>query len=111
MVFRRPGRGRGEGLTGAGRDDENADLDAVTRWLDDGESPCGASGRAFGQRASVHGYDLTFCAPKSVSLMRGLGNDVTGKAVADAHAFAITEAMEYLAEHGATPVCAQPAHG
>lgn len=88
------------GLTGAGRDGENADLDAVTRWLDDGESPCGASGRAFGQRASVHGYDLTFCAPKSVSLMRGLGNDVTGKAVADAHAFAITEAMEYLAEHG-----------
>ncbi len=88
------------GLTGAGRDGENADLDAVTRWLDDGESPCGASGRAFGQRASVHGYDLTFCAPKSVSLMRGLGNDVTVKAVADAHAFAITEAMEYLAEHG-----------
>lgn len=88
------------GLTGAGRDGENADLDVVTRWLDDGESPCGASGRACGQRASVHGYDLTFCAPKSVSLMRGLGNDVTGKAVADAHAFAITEAMEYLAEHG-----------
>ena len=88
------------GLTGAGRAGENADLDAVTRWLDDGESPCGASGRAFGQRASVHGYDLTFCAPKSVSLMRGLGDDVTGKAVADAHAVAITEAMEYLAEHG-----------
>ncbi|MDY6996610.1 MAG: MobF family relaxase [Actinomycetota bacterium] len=88
------------GLTGAGRDGENADLDAVTRWLDDGESPCGASGRAFGQRASVHGYDLTFCAPKSVSLMRGLGDDVVGKAVADAHAFAIAEAMEYLAEHG-----------
>lgn len=88
------------GLTGAGRDGENADLDAVTRWLDDGESPCGATGRAFGKRVGVHGYDLTFCAPKSVSLMRGLGNDVTGKAVADAHAFAITEAMEYLVEHG-----------
>lgn len=87
-------------LTGAGRDGESADLDAVTRWLDDGESPCGASGRAFGKRASVHGYDLTFCAPKSVSLLRGLGDDVVGKAVADAHAFAITEAMEYLAEHG-----------
>ena len=88
------------GLTGAGRDGENADLDAVTRWLDDGESPCGASGRAFQKRAGVHGYDLTFCAPKSVSLLRGLGDDVVGKAVSDAHAFAITEAMEYLAEHG-----------
>ena len=88
------------GLTGAGRDGESADLDAVTRWLDDGESPCGASGRAFGKRASVHGFDLTFCAPKSVSLMRGLGDDVTGKAVSDAHALAIAEAMEYLAVHG-----------
>lgn len=87
-------------LTGAGGPGESADLDAVTRWLNDGESPCGATGRAFQKRAGVHGFDLTFCAPKSVSLMRGLGDDVTGKAVADAHAFAIAEAMEYLAEHG-----------
>lgn len=86
-------------LTGAGRNGENADLDAVTRWLDDGESPCGASGRAFNQRASVHGYDLTFCAPKSVSLLRALGDDVMAKAVADAHAVAVAEAMQYLAEH------------
>lgn len=87
-------------LTGAGAPGESADLDAVTRWLNDGESPCGASGRAFNKRAGVHGYDLTFCAPKSVSLMRGLGDDVAGKAVAEAHAYAIAEAMEYLAEHG-----------
>lgn len=87
------------GLTGAGGDGENADLDEVTRWLDDGVSPCGASGRAFGKRAAVHGYDLTFCAPKSVSLMRALGDDVTAKAVADAHAYAVAEAMKYLAEH------------
>lgn len=87
-------------LTGVGRNGESANLDAVTRWLNDGESPCGATGRAFGKRASVHGYDLTFCAPKSVSLMRALGDDVTAKAVADAHAVAIAEAMEYLAEHG-----------
>ncbi|WP_193604122.1 MobF family relaxase [Mycobacteroides abscessus] len=87
-------------LTGVGRNGESANLDEVTRWLNDGESPCGATGRAFGKRASVHGYDLTFCAPKSVSLMRALGDDVTAKAVADAHAVAIAEAMEYLAEHG-----------
>ncbi|RIT15046.1 AAA family ATPase [Mycobacteroides abscessus] len=87
------------GLTGVGGNGENADLDAVTRWLDDGVSPCGASGRAFGKRAAVHGYDLTFCAPKSVSLMRALGDDVTAKAVADAHAYAVAEAMKYLAEH------------
>ena len=48
----------------------------VARWLDDGIAPCGASGRVFGPRG-VHGYDLTFCAPKSVSLMRALGDEVT----------------------------------
>ena len=51
------------------------------------------------KRDAVHGYDLTFCAPKSVSLLRGLGDDVTAKAVAEAHAYAVAEAMEYLAEH------------
>ena len=56
-------------------------------------------GRAFGKRA-VHGFDLTFCAPKSVSLMRAVhGSDVVQKAVADAHATALAEAMEYLAAH------------
>lgn len=88
------------GLTGVGGNGENADLDEVTRWLDDGISPCEASGRAFNKRDGVHGYDLTFCAPKSVSLLRGLGDDVMGKAVAEAHAYAVAEAMEYLAEHG-----------
>jgi hypothetical protein len=34
----------------------------------------------------VHGFDLTFCAPKSVSLVRLLRtDDVVAKAVADAH--------------------------
>jgi conjugative relaxase-like TrwC/TraI family protein len=47
----------------------------------------------------VHGFDLTFAAPKSVSLVRARGNDVLGKAVADAHEQAIGEAMEYLARH------------
>lgn len=86
------------GLTGVEQVGEHADLDVVTRWLNEGEAPCGASGRAFSQRG-VHGFDLTFCAPKSVSLMRGRGDDVTGKAVADAHAHAIAEAMTYLGEH------------
>ncbi|PQP54255.1 hypothetical protein, partial [Mycolicibacterium austroafricanum] len=40
----------------------DADLDVVTRWLDDGVAPCGEVGRAF-REGSVHGFDLTFCAP------------------------------------------------
>jgi TrwC relaxase len=48
----------------------------------------------------VHGFDLTFCAPKSVSLVRAVrGDDVIEKAVIDAHTTALTEAMEYLAQY------------
>ena len=60
--------------------------------------PSGECGRAHGERG-VHGFDLTFCAPKSVSLVRAFGDDVTQKAVASAHQMAISEALEYLAEH------------
>ena len=71
----------------------------VARWLDDGVAPNGARGRAFGERG-VHGFDLTFCAPKSVSLVRALRtDDVVAKAIADAHTTALSEAMEYLAAH------------
>jgi conjugative relaxase-like TrwC/TraI family protein len=48
----------------------------------------------------VHGFDLTFCAPKSVSLVRALRTDgVLAKAIADAHTTALSEAMKYLAAH------------
>jgi conjugative relaxase-like TrwC/TraI family protein len=48
----------------------------------------------------VHGFDLTFAAPKSASLVRVLrGDDVVQKAVADAHTTAISEAMEYQSQH------------
>lgn len=76
----------------------DADLDVVTRWLDDGMAPSGEVGRAF-RDGSVHGFDLTFCAPKSVSLIRARGDDVAVKAVADAHAHAMREAMAYLGAH------------
>ncbi len=87
------------GLTDSQRAGGDADTELVARWLDDGIAPSGAHGRAFGARG-VHGFDLTFCAPKSVSLVRALLNDdVVGKAIANAHAAALAEAMEYLAAH------------
>jgi conjugative relaxase-like TrwC/TraI family protein len=79
----------------AGGDADNAD---VTRWLDDGETPNGTRGRRFNAK-SVHGYDLTFSSPKSVSLLRARGSDVTSKAVLDAHTHAISEALQYLHDH------------
>jgi conjugative relaxase-like TrwC/TraI family protein len=87
------------GLTDIQRAGGEADTEVVARWLDDGVAPNGARGRAFGTRG-VYGFDLTFCAPKSVSLIRALHTDeVADKAVAAAHATAIGEAMEYLAVH------------
>jgi conjugative relaxase-like TrwC/TraI family protein len=87
------------GLSDAQRAGGEADAGLVVRWLDDGIAPNGANGRAFGQRG-VHGFDLTFCAPKSVSLVRALRtDDVMAKAIADAHTVALSEAMEYLAAH------------
>jgi conjugative relaxase-like TrwC/TraI family protein len=87
------------GLTDAQRAGGEANAALVARWLDDGIAPNGAQGRAFGQRG-VHGFDLTFCAPKSVSLVRALrADDVVAKAIADAHTAALSEAMEYLTAH------------
>jgi hypothetical protein len=62
------------GLTDAQRAGGDADAETVARWLDDGITPNSAHGRAFGERG-VHGFDLTFCAPKSVSLVRALRTD------------------------------------
>ena len=86
------------GLTHVEAAGGSADLEVVTRWLDDGLAPSGEVGRVFSD-GSVHGFDLTFCAPKSVSLIRGRGDDVAVKAVADAHAHAMREAMTYLGAH------------
>ncbi len=70
----------------------------VGRWLDDGIGPNGQAGRAF-TKGSVHGFDLTFAAPKSVSLLRALTDDVAEKVLQAAHLRAVEAAMTYLHEH------------
>jgi conjugative relaxase-like TrwC/TraI family protein len=52
-----------------------------------------------GQR--VAGFDLTFRAPKSVSLLYGLGGFQTASQVRAAHEQAITAALDYLERHAA----------
>jgi hypothetical protein len=53
--------------------------------------------RIWATRAAI---DLTFCAPKSVSLVRVLRtDDGIAKAIADAKTAALSEAVEYLANH------------
>jgi len=86
------------GLSGAAAAGGFADGDLVTAWLDDGVAPNQASGRMF-TKQSVHGFDLTFAAPKSVSLVRALTGDVTEKVIAEAHRSAVAAAMDYLHQH------------
>jgi conjugative relaxase-like TrwC/TraI family protein len=86
------------GLTEAALEGGDADTDITREWLDEGRTPSGASGREFTQK-SVHGFDLTFSAPKSVSLIRALTDDVAEKVLATAHTAAVRAAMEYLHRH------------
>ncbi|KDE96664.1 ATPase AAA [Mycolicibacterium aromaticivorans JS19b1 = JCM 16368] len=86
------------GLTDEQRAGGLADLDVVARWMDAGIAPNGARGRRFAE-GDNHGFDLTFCAPKSVSLLRAFGDDVVAKAVLDAHNAGVKEALEYIHQH------------
>jgi conjugative relaxase-like TrwC/TraI family protein len=99
------------GLSDVQRAGGEADTAVVARWLDDGVAPNGMCGRAFGKRG-VHGFDLTFAAPKSVSLIRAVrAPEVAQKAVANAHEAAIAEAMQYLAAHAGYTRVHNPATG
>ncbi len=60
--------------------------------------PTAPSGRAF-RKGSVHGFDLTFAAPKSVSLLRALTDDIGEKVMGHAHVKAVEAAMAYLHDH------------
>ena len=86
------------GLDGRAADGGTADPDVAARWLDDGIAPNAETGRAF-TKGSVHGFDLTFAAPKSVSLLRALTDDIAEKVMQGAHQRAITAAMTYLHQH------------
>jgi conjugative relaxase-like TrwC/TraI family protein len=86
------------GLSPSALDGGEADTDDARIWLDDGQAPNGVTGRGFAEK-SVHGFDLTFAAPKSVSLIRALTDDVAEKVLAIAHTKAVQAAMEYLHRH------------
>jgi len=75
---------------------EGADLDAVLA----GEDP--GTGRVLGtarRQVTVAGFDLTFSAPKSVSLLHALGDGEVGDAVSAGHAGAVEAAMSYVERH------------
>jgi conjugative relaxase-like TrwC/TraI family protein len=89
---------RTTGLTDGTLVGGDADSDDARVWLDYGTAPNGALGRAFTDK-SIHGFDLTFAAPKSVSLIRALTDDIAEKVLAAAHTKAVHAAMVYLHRH------------
>ena len=70
--------------------------DALHRVLS-GRDP--STGTRLGQAHRVPGYDLTFRAPKSVSVLFGLGDADTARAVRDAHDRAVRSALEFAERH------------
>ena len=98
------------GLDAAALQGGFVDTTVAARWLDDGIAPNGAGGRVL-TTGSVHGFDLTFAAPKSVSLLRALTDDIAEKTMATAHQKGIDAAMSYLHEHAGYTRVHKPADG
>src|SRR5690625_5166032 len=82
------------------KNDDTVDGKTVHDWFDNDVATSGAKlGRAPGADG-VPGFDLTFCAPKSVSLLWGLGDDPELRTLIDhAHQEAVSEALDYVSEH------------
>lgn len=72
----------------------------VEDWFNKAVAPSGARLGNAPRKDSVPGFDLTFCAPKSVSLLWGMGADSAVRGIVDeAHQAAVSQALDYLSEH------------
>ncbi|MHB8463405.1 MAG: MobF family relaxase [Acidimicrobiales bacterium] len=86
------------------------------RWMGQGAASLGLGGEVGSAdlrrvlpsgRSRVPGFDLTFAAPKSVSVVHGLASSEVASAVRHAHDAAVVAAMAYLERHA----CAVRADG
>jgi conjugative relaxase-like TrwC/TraI family protein len=73
-----------------------ADFGAVLAGADPGTGEVLGTAR---HRVRVAGFDMTFAAPKSVSLLHALGDDDVSAAVAAGHDRAVAAAMSYVERH------------
>ncbi len=88
--------GRGAARLGLAGDVPGAQLRAALGGLDP-TTGNRLSGRLGAKR--VPGWDLTFCAPKSVSVLWGLADTQVASEVVAAHETAVAEAIRYLERH------------
>ena len=88
--------GRGAGRLGLAGEVNAAELRALLAGLDpgSGERLAGRDGQK-----RVPGWDLTFSAPKSVSVLYGLADDGVSKEVVAAHEAAVAASLKYLDKH------------
>ena len=94
-----PGRWLGSAASGLGLTG-TVQADHFTRVLE-GRQP--RSGVLLGSgRASVGAFDLTFSAPKSVSVLFALAGADVADAVVAAHGRAVAGSLSYLEQHGIT---------
>jgi conjugative relaxase-like TrwC/TraI family protein len=88
--------GRGAARLGLVGEVAGAELRAVLSGIDP------ATGQRLAGREGVKrvpGWDLTFSAPKSVSVLYALGGDGTAKEVVAAHQEAVAAGLAYLERH------------
>lgn len=96
LVTESPGRWMGEGASALGLT-QRVEPQAFAEILA-GRDPL--SDRALPvrrDRVTVAGYDLVFCAPKSVSLLHALGQKELATAVGDGHEAAVRATADYMA--------------
>jgi conjugative relaxase-like TrwC/TraI family protein len=93
------GRWRGAGAAALGLRG-SVEAEELERVLS-GEHP--GSGEALGRvlSARVPGFDLTFSAPKSVSVLFGVGDDDLRAVLRDAHDRAVIDALGYMEREAA----------
>lgn len=92
-----PGRWFGQGLAAAGIEPGRIDDEAFAELLEAHVAPDGAKlGRKPRSGDGVAAFDLTFRAPKSVSLLVAYGDSEVAEAARQAHAGACREAVRWL---------------
>jgi len=94
-----PGAWTGTGATVLGVTDA-VEATAFGQVLEGRHPRWGTSLRATRRDRSVAGFDLTFCAPKSVSILHLLAPREIAGQVGDGHHAAVTEAIDYLQRTG-----------
>jgi conjugative relaxase-like TrwC/TraI family protein len=94
-----PGRWTGRGSVGLGLDGEVETI-GFTEVLAGRDPVTGSGLRSSRGDRPVSGFDLTFCAPKSVSVLHLLAPAELGAAAGAAHRQAVDDAVEYLERQG-----------